>query len=122
VNKYTEKFIKDRDNKVNEIIGKELSKSEFYHQLIERKGKKYSIHNGWNVENIQELLSGKQTCIARGIITEVFCENNTIYVVLNDEKYPSEQFSADSIKKITVNKNNYYVVYNDNSYFKIVIE
>lgn len=120
-NTHVQKFIEEQNAKIDNIIGNEITFDTFMNEVSDRKGQKYRIHNGWSVRNLEVLSNGRENHINSGIITGVHFDNDTIFVELeNDNK--SEKFTTGSIKKVTQIDNKFYVIYHDNSYFKIVVE
>lgn len=120
MNKHVQRYADERNTKIDKIIGDSITFSAFCVEMLHNRGRKYSIHNGWEINNYNALSEGVETRISSGIITSTFRENNTIFVEL-DNKY-TEHFTIDAIQKITKIDNKYYVIYNDNSYFKIIVE
>jgi hypothetical protein len=115
-----DKLKEERQAQIDKLIGQDMTFSEFENSLIDKIGQKYLIHNGWNVRDVQKLSKGDETCISGGIITDVFCHSGSIIVKLDDSQ--DEKFTKQAIKRVTEIDNKYYVIYNDNSYFKLIVE
>lgn len=118
-----EELMNARNAKIDKIIGEEISFDKFVNdfELHKNKSRNYSIYVGYNAKSVEELSNKAETRISSGTITDTFYRNDTLFVELNNDKNPSERFSKDSIKKVTKIDNEYYVIYNDNSYFRLKI-
>jgi hypothetical protein len=121
-NPTVKKFTEAKQEKLKAILGNEILPYEFVGFINASKGKKYLIHNGWSATNVSVLKEKSETRIAGGIITEAIDRKEMIYVVLDEDRFGVEKFTKASIEKITKKADDYYVIYKDNSYFRITIQ
>lgn len=120
MNKHSQKIMEERNVKISRIIGENISFDQFEKAIFDKIGQRYLIHNGRSALNINELSDSVESRICGGIITDAFCTYGTIIVELDNEH--EEKFTKSAIKKVTRIDNKFYVIYDDNSYFKIVVE
>lgn len=117
-NKTVKEFMNKKNEELKQTIGNSITFDSFFNELLNKKCYDYSIHSGYA---ISKAVNQDEQCINRGVITNVLFENGVITIEL-DERYLTEKFTLSAIKKVTMKDNRFYVIYNDNSYFKIVIE
>lgn len=113
-----------QEKRTDLILGYEYTPSAFLASVLQSKGSKYRIYIGRTVGDINFFVNDEQ-CINSGTITNAFSSDGQLYIELDEEKeYYTENFVIDRIQAIyssNLNLNQYYIVYKDNSYFKISI-
>jgi len=114
-----------KGNRTDAVLGEEFSVNSFLGDILEAsKGMTYRIYIGRTLGDLT-FFQSDEGCINSGKLTDAFFSNGQLYIELDGDKdYYSEHFTLDRIKGVFASQystNQYYLVFNDNSYFKISI-
>lgn len=108
-------------------IGKKITFDEFYSTFEKMIGRNYSNYEGSNIRDL-EAISRNEKINKKGIITKVLMKdwgNSSISVSIEldyQKDNLTETFSSWNIYRILQNHNQFYLVYLDDSYYRLVIE
>jgi hypothetical protein len=89
-----------------------LTSEEFMAEAKKRIGKKYRL---WASTHSKKY----ETWIQGGTITDVQRNDDSIYIVLDGNTF--ERFTIGALREINMVDNTFHTVYNDGSYFRIVV-